>query len=365
MEAFGVESERKKRGSSRGKFDKDMVRPIHGARLLLVEDNEINQQVASELLQQERLYVDIANHGQEALDMLEEERYDAVLMDMQMPVMDGLTATTEIRKDERFTDLPILAMTANATAEDRERCEAAGMNDHIAKPIVPKVLFDALLKWIEHKERDVPDVPTDAATDGDSVELPDLAGIDTEAGLARVGGNIRSYLKLLNKFAENQAHAISEIRSAFDDSDIELSVRLAHTLKGVGGAIGATDLQDAAAKLESSLKKSPKGLPKKLVATAEQELERILGLLAELTADGSPGSDATGAIPDDFADRLQELQTKLEDYDTESEELLDELIAQVKGTDVYDVLMSIRKRVGQYDFETAADELKPIIDAHA
>ena len=155
------------------------------------------------------------------------------------------------------------------------------------------------------------------------LELPDLAGIDTEAGLARVGGNIRSYLKLLNKFAENQAHAISEIRSAFDDSDIELSVRLAHTLKGVGGAIGATDLQDAAAKLESSLKKSPKGLPKKLVATAEQELDRILGLLAELTAAGAPGSDAAGAIPDDFADRLQELQSKLEDYDTESEELLD------------------------------------------
>jgi len=363
MEAFGVESKRKKRGSSGAKFDKDMVRPIHGARLLLVEDNEINQQVASELLQQERLYVDIANHGQEALDMLEEERYDAVLMDMQMPVMDGLTATTEIRKDERFTDLPILAMTANATAEDRERCEAAGMNDHIAKPIIPKVLFDALLKWIEHKERDVPEAPDDESAD--SLELPDLAGVDTAAGLARVGGNIRSYLKLLNKFAENQAHAISEIRSAFDDSDTELSVRLAHTLKGVGGAIGATDLQDAAAKLESSLKKSPKGLPKKLVATAEQELERILGLLAELTADGAPGSDATGAIPDDFADRLQELQTKLEDYDTESEELLDELIAQVKGTEVYDSLMSVRKRVGQYDFETAADELKPIIDAHA
>jgi CheY-like chemotaxis protein len=112
MEAFGVESERKKRGYSGGKFDKDMVRPIHGARLLLVEDNEINQQVASELLQQERLYVDIANHGQEALDMLEPGQYDAVLMDMQMPVMDGLTATTEIRKDERFKDLPILAMTS-------------------------------------------------------------------------------------------------------------------------------------------------------------------------------------------------------------------------------------------------------------
>ena len=175
------------------------------------------------------------------------------------------------------------------------------MDDHIAKPIIPKVLFETLLKWVEHKERDVPDAPTD--DEADSLELPDLAGVDTIAGLARVGGNVRSYLKLLNKFAENQADAISEIRSAFDDSDKELSVRLAHTLKGVGGAIGATNLQEAAAKLE--------------------------------------------------------------DYDTESEELLDELITQTKGTEMYDSLMSVRKEVAQYDFEAAADELKPIMEEHS
>jgi CheY-like chemotaxis protein len=297
--------------------------------------------------------------------MVNKGQYDCVLMDVQMPVMDGFTATRELRKDKRYKDLPILAMTANATHEDRQRCEEAGMDDHIAKPVIPKVLFETLLKWVEHKERDVPDAPTDDAGETDSLELPDLAGVDTKAGLARVGGNIRSYVKLLNKFAENQANSISDIRSAFADSDNELSVRLAHTLKGVGGAIGADALQETAAKLEASLKKKPGDLPDALLSAAEQELGRILGLLNDLTTASEPDSDAAGAIPDDIADRLKALLAKLEDYDTESEELLDELIAQVKGTDVYESLMSVRKRVGQYDFETAADELKPIIDAHS
>jgi CheY-like chemotaxis protein len=333
--------------------------------LLVVEDNEINQQVARELLEQALFRVDIANHGEEAIQMVNEGQYDCVLMDVQMPVMDGFTATRELRQDERYKTLPILAMTANATHEDRQRCEEAGMNDHIAKPIIPKVLFETLLKWVEHKERDVPDAPTDDASDLDSLELPVLSGVDTKTGLARVGGNIRSYLKLLNKFADNQANAISEIRSAFDDSDNELSVRLAHTLKGVGGAIGATALQEAAAKLEATLKKNPKDLPKKLVAAAEAELDRILGLLGDLTAASPSESGAAGAIPDDMPEKLQALLSKLEDYDTEAEELLDELIAQTKGTGVFDSLMSVRKQVGQYDFETAADELKPIIDEHS
>jgi len=366
MDAFGqnVAKTGMKHLSGR-QAEMEALKPIQGASLLVVEDNEINQQVARELLQQALFRVDIANHGREAIDMVSKHQYDCVLMDVQMPVMDGFTATRELRKDERYKNMPILAMTANATHEDRQRCEEAGMNDHIAKPIIPKVLFETLLKWVEHKERDVPDAPTDDNEDAVSLELPDLAGVDTTAGLARVGGNIRSYLKLLDKFAENQADTISEIRSAFDDGNNELSVRLAHTLKGVGGAIGATTLQEAAAKLETRLKKDSKNLPNKLVAAAEQELDRILGLLSDLTAASTSDSAAAGTLPDDMPEKLQTLLAKLEDYDTESEDLLDELIASTKGTEVYDSLMSVRKCIGQYDFEAAAEELKPIIDEHA
>jgi CheY-like chemotaxis protein len=366
MDAFGQHVAKKgMRHLSGRQAEMEALRPIQGASLLVVEDNEINQQVARELLEQALFRVDIANHGEEAIQMVNKGQYDCVLMDIQMPVMDGFTATRELRQDERYKTLPILAMTANATHEDRQRCEEAGMNDHIAKPIIPKVLFETLLKWVEHKERDVPDMPTDEAMDGGLIELPDLAGIDTEAGLARVGGNIRSYLKLLSKFAENQADTISQIRSAFKDSDSELSVRLAHTLKGVGGAIGADALQKSAAKLEASLKKEPGNLPNALLSAAEQELNRILGLLGDLTAASQPDSAVVGALPDDMAERLQALLAKLEDYDTEAEELLDELIAKTKGTDVSGSLMSVRKQVEKYDFEAAADQLKPIIDEHS
>jgi CheY-like chemotaxis protein len=334
--------------------------------LLVVEDNEINQQVARELLQQALFHVDIANHGQEAIDMIGKGQYDCILMDVQMPVMDGFTATRELRKDERYKTLPILAMTANATHEDRQRCEEAGMDDHIAKPIIPRILFETLLKWVPHKERELPDMPDDEAIDAAPVELPELQGVDTEAGLARVGGNIRSYLKLLDKFAENQSDAIKQIQSAVADGDSELSVRLAHTLKGVGGAIGATALQEAAAKLEATLKKEPKDLPKKLVAAAGDELARILGLLSELTSDGDDGNaDTGGSLPEDLAEQLNALLEKLHEYDTEAEDLVDEILDQVKGTEVHDALLPLRKRVGQYDFEGAAEELKPIIDKYS
>jgi polar amino acid transport system substrate-binding protein len=344
----------------------DALRPIQGASLLVVEDNEINQQVAQELLEHALFNVDIANHGQEAIDMINQGQYDCILMDLQMPVMDGFTATRELRKDERYKALPILAMTANATHEDRKRCEEAGMDDHIAKPIIPKVLFETLLKWVPHMERELPDTPDNDAADATPVELPELQGVDTEAGLARVGGNVRSYLKLLNKFAENQSDAINEIRSAITDGDGELSVRLAHTLKGVGGAIGATALQEAAAKLEATLKEDAQELPKKLITAAEQELDRILGLLSDLaSADDGGDAEATGELPTDLPEKLRALLDKLDEYDTEAEDLIDEIIGQVKGTEIHDALLSLRKRVGQYDFEAAAEELKPIIEKYS
>ncbi len=278
-----------------------------------------------------------------------------------MPVMDGFTATRELRKDDRFKELPILAMTANATLEDQKRCHDAGMNDHIAKPIIPKVLFETLLKWVEQKEYEVPDAPEEG--DAIATELPDLPVIDTEAGVARVGGNINSYMKLLSKFAENQAEAIKEIRSAFADNDNELSVRLAHTLKGVGGAIGATALQEASAKLEAKLKDGPKALPKKLLSAAEKELDQIISLLGELfAADDASGDRAPGNLPGDLSERLKALLAKLEEYDSEAEDLVFEMMDLVKGTEIYDALLSLKKLVGQYDFETAAEELKPLIE---
>jgi two-component system sensor histidine kinase/response regulator len=362
MEAFGQKvAASGQRHQSGRQEEMEALRPIQGASLLVVEDNEINQQVARELLEHALFKVEIANHGQEAVEMVNRKEYDCVLMDLQMPVMDGFTATAEIRKKDQFASLPILAMTANATLEDQKRCKAAGMNDHIAKPIIPSVLFETLLKWVEHKERDVPDAPVDEATDSIAAEMPELEGVDTEAGLARVGGNIRSYLKLLDKFAENQFDAIIKIKSAVSGGDSELSVRLAHTLKGVGGAIGADALQAAAAKLETSLKEDPQDLPEKLLSAAAQELDRVLAMLGELASgEDESDTDTPGELPSDLPARLQSILEKLEDYDTEAEDLLFETIDQVKGTELHGELLALKKLVGQYDFEAAAEQLKSI-----
>jgi HPt (histidine-containing phosphotransfer) domain-containing protein len=257
-------------------------------------------------------------------------------------------------------------MTANATHEDQIRCAEAGMDGHIAKPITPRFLFEALLKWVPHKERDLPDVPGGEAINATAAELPDLQGIDTEAGVARVGGNIQSYLKLLNKFSENQSNAIGDIRSAITDGDSELSVRLAHTLKGTGGTIGATALQEAAAKLEARLKEDTKDLPTKLMAAAEQELDRILGQISDLTSTGDEGdADAQNGLPADLPERMRALLDRLDEYDSEAEDLVNEIIDQVKGTEIHDALLSLRKRVGQYDFEAAAEDLKLIISEYS
>jgi len=365
MNAFGQHVAKKRMQHLSGRqAEMDALRPIQGASLLVVEDNEINQQVARELLEHALFRVDVANHGQEAIEMINKGQYDAVLMDVQMPVMDGLTATRELRKDEKYKAMPILAMTANATHEDQQRCKEAGMDDHIAKPIVPKILFETLLKWVEHKERDVPDAPTDEFSGEDSIELPDLAGIDTEAGLARVGGNVSSYLKLLEKFVDNQAGAIQELEAAIAEGDAETAVRLAHTVKGVGGAIGASTLQQAAAKLESALAESPTENHEVLLRETEHELKKVLATIESISVAKEESSrDATsGEIPDDLLPQLVGLLEKLDEYDSAAEDLLLDILDQIVGTALHESLRGLKKHMDQYDLEAAADQLKPLIE---
>jgi CheY-like chemotaxis protein len=364
MTTFGKSVPKSARGRRKKGLDMEALRPVQGARILLVEDNEINQQVACELLQQAGFVVEVANHGQEAISMLDAGPYDCVLMDVQMPVMDGYTATRKIREDDRYQKLPILAMTANATVEDRHKAEDAGMNDHIAKPIDPQVLFAALLQWIEPGERELPDtLQTPRESSLQEETLPELPGIDTEAGLARMAGNIRSYRKLLNKFVANQQGAIGEIRSAFREGDHEGTVRLAHTLKGVAGTVGASALQESAASLEAALKGQPEEVPEAQITHTEAELDRTLSVLqAVATAEPLSGSgDGGGGVPADLSSRLQGLLEKLEQYDSEADDVLEEILGQVAGTPLADPLRALKKRVGEYDFEGAAEDLKQLV----
>ncbi len=232
----------------------EQLASIRGARILLVEDNDLNQEVATELLCDAGFVVDLAENGQIALDKLKHADYDMVLMDMQMPVMDGVAATREIRKELRHSALPVVAMTANAMQSDREHCLAAGMNDHIAKPIEPEDLWLALLKWIKPRHtvtidtKTVPQVAPDA-------NLPfTIDRLDMTSGLRRVLGHQQTYLSMLNKFVAGQKNATENITKALEDKDFVSAERLAHTLKAVAGNIGANDLPRLAESLETAIR---------------------------------------------------------------------------------------------------------------
>jgi signal transduction histidine kinase/CheY-like chemotaxis protein len=278
---------------------------IKNARILLVEDNELNQQVAMELLTQAGLVVELAEDGQIGVNMVSENAYDAVLMDMQMPVMDGVTATKEIRKDPRFADLPILAMTANAMEGDRERCAEAGMNDHIAKPIDPDMMYRSLLKWIEPGERDQPESvepPVSVTPQADTApESPDenplaaIEGLDVEGGVRRVAGKRDFYERLVRQFAEGEeAEAVETIRTQLSEGDREAAERTAHSLKGVAGTLGAAELQQRAEGVESAIREnSDESTTEELLQSVDQELSRLVSAILATT-----GSDETQEIED-------------------------------------------------------------------
>ncbi len=240
---------------------------VRGARILVVEDNDINQRVAEEILQDAGFVVDIAENGQEGLAMARGGGYDLVLMDMQMPVMDGLTATQEIRKLPELAGLPIVATTANAMQRDRDRCLAAGMNDFIAKPIDPDELARVLLRWLKPREHgpsagsgraeDAPQTVRPEPVEGlapPANGLPHVPGLDTALGLRRVLGKKQLYLTLLQRYAQGQHDCAGQVRAALDAGDVATAERLAHTAKGLAGNIGAEPLAADAAALEHALR---------------------------------------------------------------------------------------------------------------
>jgi len=235
------------------------VTKIQGAKFLVAEDNEVNQQVAKGILENNRFVVDLADNGVLALEAVQKTKYDAVLMDINMPEMDGYTASRKIRQLPGFWNLPIIAMTANAMTGDREKALAAGMNDHITKPIDVKELLIALRTWVKpakenagRKKETVPNKEID--TGALSENLGPLPGINIQTGLARLSGNTRLYRNLLKRFAGNQADTADKIQQALGTKDMKTAQRLTHTIKGVSGNISATLVFESATHLDDALK---------------------------------------------------------------------------------------------------------------
>ncbi|MEO5368907.1 MAG: response regulator [Magnetococcus sp. DMHC-1] len=382
MEAFGhAGSVGRKSGSEPGRH-RDFMAVLSGARILLVEDNEINQQVARELLEQANITVLLAENGQDAVERVFREPLDGVLMDVQMPVMDGLTATREIRKEARFADLPILAMTANAMSGDRELCLAAGMQGHIAKPVDPDDLFATLARWIKPAtpkplptpSGSEPEVPGDRADekppssngekppspDDEKPFLPPIAGVDTAAGLQRMSGSVKSYLALLAKFRLNQGSAESAIREALLANDWATAERLAHTLKGVALTIGANTLGEKSRLLESAIQKQTN--PEQcatLLQEAGTELTRLFQVLdqvlpGEKAADPvqSVGEESTASLASRDA-LLKKIAGQLAIYDAAVEETIQILGGLPLSRETLDRVRILKQQVAQYDYDGA------------
>ncbi|HWR40136.1 MAG TPA: response regulator [Patescibacteria group bacterium] len=260
---------------------------LQGARILLVEDNELNQEVARELLTDAGAAVDLAADGEIAVRMTKEGSYDLILMDMQMPVMDGITATQEIRKNPRHADLPILAMTANVMSGDRDKCLAAGMNDHLVKPIDPEALFTSLVHWLRRTPDLPPPLPSHnpaTAPSGTTRNLLEnlrhIPGLNARSGLKRVLNKESRYESMLHRFITGQIHSIRDIRQQMIAQDPKSAERTAHTLNGTAGTIGATELQNLAVQIEKLIKAGASlDELNGLLTTAEQELDRLITAL--------------------------------------------------------------------------------------
>ncbi len=254
----------------------ELISQIRGARLLLVEDNEINRQVAQELLEGFGLDVTTAENGEEAIALLKEAQFDGVLMDMQMPVMDGVTATREIRKEPQFSKLPIIALTANVMVSEQNEFLDAGITDHIGKPIDPDRLAATLAKWVRPR-RNAQSIPVGKTVQNSASEpLPDLPGINVAETVRRMGGSTVLYWSLLDKFRVKQRNFASDIRQALASDDRDTAERLAHTLRGIAGTLGAETLQDLAGLLESSINKGQTGEVDPLLARVDKELATFI-----------------------------------------------------------------------------------------
>ncbi|MGZ8245210.1 ATP-binding protein [Methylomagnum sp.] len=334
------------------RMDSTGLARLRGADILLVEDAELNQEMMRELLEQAGLRVRLANNGEEALRAVAEALPDGVLMDCQMPVMDGFEAARRLRAEARCRDLPIIALTANAMAGDREMCLAAGMNDFLAKPVDFGELYAALARWI--RPRQAAGLAAPAPADSGPLRLP---GIDTALGLARVGGKPSLYLKLLAKFRDGESGRFRErFLEAQRVGDWDTLTRLAHTLKGTTRTLGINQLGDLADGLEDAARRTQtEGLAARFTAL-DAEFGRVLAGLAGV--DGSENVAPGATDPANLRLLLRELDGRLEERDTAAIEWVARLEHAMADSELGTEAGEIGRAIARYDFLDARARLR-------
>ncbi|MDY6972145.1 MAG: response regulator [Thermodesulfobacteriota bacterium] len=349
---------------------------LEGVRVLLVEDNAINRQVATEILNNAGIIVETANNGREAVEALDSTAYACVLMDVQMPEMDGYEATGLIRRDKRFEKLPIIAMTAHAMKGDREKCLAAGMNDYVSKPIDPSALYGVLARWVKFGKSRFSAKGRAAITENNAIEgdLPtSLPGIDVEEALGRLGGNRELLMKILGELAADYASFVQDLREALERGDTDLARRQAHTLKGIAGNISAKELQRVALETEMAFKEGTIEDIEPMIGNLGASLDRVLESARLLGAQANDRKRPGGALlpdkevtlyPEEIAPRLNELALYLANRDpVKTEEGIASMRQYFENTKYHNEFLALQDRIASFDFKNARTALEKIAEA--
>jgi two-component system, sensor histidine kinase and response regulator len=342
---------------------------LEGMRVLLVEDNAINRELALELLQSQGVLADTAGHGAEALERLAavpDRHYHAVLMDVQMPVMDGYEATRRLRADARHASLPILAMTAHALAEQRERCLAVGMNGHVSKPVEPAELYAALARFHAPSAAQAFQSPNRATSNATPPPLPPIAGLDQAAGLRRCGGRSAMYVALLERFAQSCQSTPAELAALAGAQNWRQAELVAHTVKGLAGTIGAHGIASLCAQLENAFSGADAGAAAAPLAALGQALPPLVASLPARASDAPDSGTAApgnGATPPALPPCLGRLRALLADCDGDGIALWQEHQQAFAAALPPHTLRQISSALAQIDFDQAL-ALLPAADGH-
>lgn len=334
---------------------------LRGARILLVEDNEINQEIACGILSQADIEVDVASNGKTGVEMVNKHQYDAVLMDVQMPLMDGYEATRIIRSSHNKEVLPIVAMTANAMSGDKDKCLEAGMNDYVSKPIKIEHFFEVLSRWtkknVHQSSGSIESAPLLELQGslGQDI-LPNFQSIDIDYGLELMQGDLKSYRSLLIKFYQSNKNLQTEFEQLFSTRNYKKITLLAHSLKGVASNLGINQLSDASSSLEQVCRENRASSNiKENLELVVQQLTVTLSELKGLTIKIPDGPVSKYCKTGDIAKSISELKQQIGEQDTQALELAEEIIPCFSaGSEQHEVIKQVTTELNNFDFAKAA-----------